>query len=513
MRSKTFALTAVMLMMVSAFGAVLLTCTDGAEAAAAPNPPYAFSQTLTVDIRSSLPKHTTYYMVAGDTFNVHRGAWDVWYGGWFNTKYEKYVDITSVKWEQLGYNVGVTWDAGGISGLAPYGHDLDRLRVDWVLRYSDHGSGHHTVEDSGYFYIKVQGPVGVRLDCGDGVYKELLGRNSVVLPHEPKDGMTHVGWRQGTKTYQPGETYTTRMTLPILHDLTAVYDPIPPTPYSVTLISDPLPTSIETSAGTVTLTNGVGTILGGTVMHQPDLQRERHILHRWTDAAGNTYDWSKPVTSDLILTADWREHFSVSVQGNKVTVTLSPDLPTEYTTHQINWGDNTVNSELTHLYAATGDYTITVRSGQWGTWASSSTTINIDEVTTVTYTVTFDSAGGSAVPSQTVQSGQMAIEPAAPTRPGYNFTGWYLDGKLYDFNTPVTGDLYLSAGWKAVAVDDDKDDDEPANNLLLILLTVLTIISLAITLFTRSPYAFGLTVILALIELALLTGALAGVIA
>lgn len=299
----------------------------------------------------------------------------------------------------------------------------------------------------------------------------------------------------------------------VLRCVIVVHDPIPPTPYSVTLISDPMPTSIETSAGTVTLTNGVGTVLGGTVMHQPDLQRERHILYRWTDAAGNTYDWSKPVTSDLILTADWREHFSVSVQGNKVTVTLSPDLPTEYTTHQIDWGDNTVNSELTHLYAATGDYTITVRSGQWDTWASSSTTINIDEVTTVTYTVTFDSAGGSAVPSQTVQSGQMVIEPAAPTRPGYNFTGWYLDGKLYDFNTPVTGDLYLSAGWKAVAVDDDKDDDEPANNLLLILLTVLTIISLAITLFTRSPHAFGLTVILALIELALLTGALAGVIA
>ena len=62
-------------------------------------------------------------------------------------------------------------------------------------------------------------------------------------------------------------------------------------------------------------------------------------------------------------------------------------------------------------------------------------------------------------------------------------------------------------------MDDDKDDDEPANNLLLILLTVLTVISLAITLFTRSPYAFGLTVILALIELALLMLGISGVIA
>jgi uncharacterized repeat protein (TIGR02543 family) len=276
-----------------------------------------------------------------------------------------------------------------------------------------------------------------------------------------------------------------------------------------------MPTSISTSAGTVTLTNGVGTILGGTVMQAPDLQRERQILHRWTDAAGNTYDWSKPVTSDLTLTADWRDHYSVVVEGNRATVTLSPSLPTEYTTHQINWGDNTVNSELTHLYAATGDYTITVSSDQWGTWVSSSTTVSVETVTVPTYTVTFDPAGGSAVPSQTVEKGKTATEPAAPTRQGYTFQGWYKDTALYDFSTPVTGNLYLSASWTPVppSDDDDKDDENEPNSLLLILLTALTIISLAITLFTRSPYAFALTVVLALIELALLTGALAGVIA
>ena len=290
MRSKTFALAAVALMMVSAFGVVLLTCTDGAEAAPAPDPPYAFSQTLTVDIRSSLPKYTTYYMVAGDTFNVHRGAWDVWYGGWFNTKYEKYVDITSVKWEQLGYNVGVTWDAGGISGLAPYGHDVDRLRVDWVLRYSDHGSGYHTVEDSGYFYIKVQGPVGVRLDCGDGVYKELLGRNSVVLPHEPKDGMTHVGWRQGTKIYQPGETYTTRMTLPILYDLTAVYT------------IDYYTITFDSAGGSAVSPRQVA--VGDAYGELPTPVKEGYTFLGWYDGTTRVTESTVP-TKDVTLRAEW----------------------------------------------------------------------------------------------------------------------------------------------------------------------------------------------------------------
>jgi hypothetical protein len=49
-------------------------------------------------------------------------------------------------------------------------------------------------------------------------------------------------------------------------------------------------------------------------------------------------------------------------------------------------------------------------------------------------------------------------------------------------------------------------------SLLLIALTILTIISLALTLFTRSPLAFGVTVVLALIEIALLALGLAGVI-
>lgn len=49
-------------------------------------------------------------------------------------------------------------------------------------------------------------------------------------------------------------------------------------------------------------------------------------------------------------------------------------------------------------------------------------------------------------------------------------------------------------------------------SLLLIALTVLTIISLALTLFTRSPYAFGVTIALALVEIVLLMLGLAGVI-
>ncbi|WP_243394316.1 Ig-like domain-containing protein [Bifidobacterium parmae] len=71
------------------------------------------------------------------------------------------------------------------------------------------------------------------------------------------------------------------------------------------------------------------------------------------------------------------------------------------------------------------------------------------------YTVTFDSNGGSAVATQTVDSGSVATSPTAPTRSGYTFGGWYSDAKLttkYDFNSGVTGNITLYAKWDPITI-------------------------------------------------------------
>ncbi|WP_043588282.1 InlB B-repeat-containing protein [Geminisphaera colitermitum] len=77
-------------------------------------------------------------------------------------------------------------------------------------------------------------------------------------------------------------------------------------------------------------------------------------------------------------------------------------------------------------------------------------------------TVTFDPDGGSPVSSQTVDYGATATEPAAPTKTGYTFAGWYDGASAWSFGTPVTGALTLTAHWTAVPeptipakIDDD----------------------------------------------------------
>ena len=71
--------------------------------------------------------------------------------------------------------------------------------------------------------------------------------------------------------------------------------------------------------------------------------------------------------------------------------------------------------------------------------------------TTAKYPMKFELDGGSAdgLPKE-VLLGTALSEPAAPTKSGYTFIGWYLGDALYDFDTPVTAPLTLTAKWEKV---------------------------------------------------------------
>lgn len=69
----------------------------------------------------------------------------------------------------------------------------------------------------------------------------------------------------------------------------------------------------------------------------------------------------------------------------------------------------------------------------------------------VTYTVTFESNGGSLVTAIVVEEETPATSPTDPTKEDYLFAGWYsnaeLTGEVYDFSTLVTADITLYAKW------------------------------------------------------------------
>ena len=91
----------------------------------------------------------------------------------------------------------------------------------------------------------------------------------------------------------------------------------------------------------------------------------------------------------------------------------------------INVGDNTFYIRVT-VGEKTKVYTVTVRRSP-------------------VYTVSFDTNGGSAIESQTVEEGALAVIPAAPKKIGYSFVGWD-----YDLSKPITGDITVKARYEAV---------------------------------------------------------------
>ena len=84
---------------------------------------------------------------------------------------------------------------------------------------------------------------------------------------------------------------------------------------------------------------------------------------------------------------------------------------------------------------------------------------------TQTFKVTFNTDGGNSITSQTIVSGEKAKEPALPTKLGYQFQGWYLNGTKYDFNNPVTTDLTLKAKWKHVGTITVSFDTDGGSNV------------------------------------------------
>ncbi len=65
-----------------------------------------------------------------------------------------------------------------------------------------------------------------------------------------------------------------------------------------------------------------------------------------------------------------------------------------------------------------------------------------------TYIVSFNLNGGNgSISSQTVSRGNKAKKPSIPTRNGYSFAGWRLNGKIYTFNESVYENITLVAQW------------------------------------------------------------------
>ena len=194
--------------------------------------------------------------------------------------------------------------------------------------------------------------------------------------------------------------------------------------------------------------------LNGTATEPEEPTKEGYTFNGWL-LDDEPFDFSNKITEDITLVASWIEgsgditiEFEVDGTMKKMLIesgqTLTrPEDPVKEGYEFLGWY---LDGELFDFSTEiTENITLEARFAK------------IEETTSSTakrFTVTFDSNGGSSIFSQTVIEGSTVKKPENPTKEGYTFVSWQLNGKDYDFNTKVTSNLTLVAKWEKKNVSD-----------------------------------------------------------
>lgn len=165
----------------------------------------------------------------------------------------------------------------------------------------------------------------------------------------------------------------------------------------------------------------------------------------------------------------WDKEIATVTGDTTYTAQFSPTLRS-YTVTWVNIGGGALGSDTveygkTPVYqGATPVYDGVAEEGKTYTftgWTPAISTVSGDVTYTaaystadVQYMVTFNNNG--TVTEQKVDHGDAVSAPADPTRDGFRFDGWYLGEEKYDFSTPITDNITLTAKWvKQVTVTFD----------------------------------------------------------
>ncbi len=205
--------------------------------------------------------------------------------------------------------------------------------------------------------------------------------------------------------------------------------------------------SFNTNGGSAV---SVQTINHGSLATQPSNPTQTgYTFAGWFSDSGLTtaFNFSTAITGATTLYAKWTlNSYSVSFNTNGGSVVSSqtinhgslatqPSNPTQTGYTFAGWfSDSGLTTAFNFSTAITGATTL------YAKWTLNS------------YSVSFNTNGGSVVSSQTINHGSLATQPSNPTQTGYTFAGWFSDSGLttaFNFSTAITGATTLYAKWTA----------------------------------------------------------------
>lgn len=235
--------------------------------------------------------------------------------------------------------------------------------------------------------------------------------------------------------------------------------------------------TFETNGGTPIETQ---IVKKGEIVKKPaNPEKDGYIFDNWT-YLGKIYDFNLKVVSDLNLVAKWTkvdddvETYNIVFNtdgGSAVSMQIikkgemanKPINPIKDGYTFIGWTlDDEIydfekivekNLELKAKWEKIKESNGNIVNNIGGSNSNNTATSNNQKPSLPqkkTFVITFNTKGGSSISSQKVTEGNKVRKPSNPTRNGYSFIGWFLNGKTYDFNLPVTSNITLEANWTEI---------------------------------------------------------------
>ena len=260
--------------------------------------------------------------------------------------------------------------------------------------------------------------------------------DTVVAPTPTKEGFTFNGWDKEVATTVTGSaTYTATWTENVVGGVTTNTVTLQYTASSTTNMDG----NGTNNAGIVGLDTNIFTVTAnkGGNNNNVGLNKDGTIRLYYAASGGNelTVTSQKKIVSIVINAKTNYNNFSVHVGGETVTGTNGKFDIDAYSFTIRNANTSNVQVHITSI-----EITYETNGSEGGETPEPETK----------YTVNFydDTVDGSPYASETVKNGETVTRPADPEKEGYTFKHWALNGVVYDFTAPVTGNIDLVAVWE-----------------------------------------------------------------
>ena len=254
-------------------------------------------------------------------------------------------------------------------------------------------------------------------DGGSAISSQTIKENhKASIPNNPtKEGYEFLYWELNGDKFD----FTTAITKDI--KLNAVYELV--SEYTVTFNYGERTEDVKITSG---------------ILEKPEDPKKETSKFLYWDFEGKEFDFESQITKNMTLVAIYEDTDKFVVKfddGDKIKEVIVTDGTIEKPEDPIKEGNKFVywengSKEFDFSKKITENLLLKAMWEQ------------------LSYTIKFDSKGGTLINNQTVANDTIVIKPNNPTREGYSFIGWYSGNEEYSFKKGVERDLVLVARWK-----------------------------------------------------------------